>query len=382
MTGRGRTLGRSARRAGAMLICSAILGAGTVRATRADNGATPRRVGTPVATVPAAVSDTTPVAAVRYDGTPAPGSRLVVQPEGTPSPNATYHWSQVEGPAVAVENWDTPRLELTVPAGARSLGFVLTIRDARGQRSSRASIPILPAAAPARGLQADAGDDQIGLVGRRITLNGSRSTPRSGIAYRWLTLSGPKVEEPTQDGYYYTFTPKTAGTYRFGLVVASIDAGKVMISDVDEVVVTVGELPSSFGPGVPSGVPTAAIDQILHGPGAAAGRVTLEQTAEVFDAIAARASLYTTFAEASSETMRRLDAIIPAEPGWRQYWSQGVFAPMTQHLVSEMLALGLDLRGPQGLQQGLSPSQQDRLGKLFSSYAREFRSRAQDRPAQ
>jgi hypothetical protein len=308
----------------------------------------------------------------------------VLQPEGTQNPDASYHWKQVEGPAVVVGNWNSPRLELTVPAGARTLGFVLTVNDARGQQSCRVSIPILATpvvGVAAHGPRADAGDEQIGLVGRRITLNGSRSTPRSGIAYRWFPRSGPKVEEPTQDGYYYSFTPKAAGTYRFGLVVASLEAGKVTISDMDEVLITVGELPSSFGPGVSSGVPTAAINQILHGPGAAAGRITLEQAAGVFDAIAARASLYTSFAELGSEMTRRLDAIIPTEPGWRQYWSQWVFAPLTQHLISEMLALGLDLKSPQAQQQELSASQQDRLGKLLSSYAREFRLRAQDRSA-
>ena len=77
--------------------------------------------------------------------------------------------------------------------------------------------------------------------------------------------------------------------------------------------------------------------------------------------------------------MRRLDAIVPTDPNWREFWSQGVFAPLTQHVVSEMHQTGLDLRSPQGQNQPLGQAQQERLQKLFTSFAREFRSRAQAR---
>jgi hypothetical protein len=126
-------------------------------------------------------------------------------------------------------------------------------------------------------------------------------------------------------------------------------------------------------------VPTAAIDQMLKGPGGQAGRATLEQAAASFDAIAGRATLYTNFAELSSELMRRLDAIIPADPNWRQFWSQAVFAPLSEHLAGEMLASGVDLRTPQGQQQALGPKQQERIQKIFTLYAREFRSRSRNR---
>ncbi|AMV40838.1 hypothetical protein [Planctomyces sp. SH-PL62] len=232
-----------------------------------------------------------------------------------------------------------------------------------------------PTATATTPLRADAGDDQIGLVGRRITVNGGRSTPRGELAYRWIPLSGPKMEQGAQEEGYYSFVPTASGIYRLGLVVASVDADGVRISEVDEVVVTVGEIPSTVGVGAP-GVATAAIDQMLQGPGAAAGRSTLEQAAGVFDAIAARASLYTNFDELSAEMTRRLDGVVPADPSWRQFWSQGIFAPLTQHLVSEMLAAGLDLRSPQGHAAPLGQAQQERLERLFSSYAREFRSKS------
>ena len=223
---------------------------------------------------------------------------------------------------------------------------------------------------------ADAGDDQIGLVGRKITLNASGSMPQGGIAYRWIALGGPKVNLPGRDGPYLAFTPTSPGIYRFGLVVAAVKGDEALISDVDEVVVTVGELPSAVGLGT-AAIPSAAIEQMLQGPGGPAGRGTLEQAAGVFDAISSRASLYTNFGELSAEMSRRLDGVVPADPGWRNYWAQSVFAPLTQGVTQEMLTTGLDLRTPYGQGQPLAPAQQEKLQKLFASYAREFRSRAQ-----
>ncbi len=327
---------------------------------------------------------------LRYSGTPVPGARLAIELEGSADPNATYSWIQYDGPTVPLGDPTGPRIQVTVPPDARRLGFILSIRDPGGLRTARVIIPIeapagrdaasapSPASPSASTPRADSGDDQIGLVGRRITLNGTRSTPRGGVAYRWLALAGPRVEQVMQEGPYFSFTPTAAGTYRLGLVVASARGGETSISELDEVVVTVGELPSALGVGAP-GVPTAAIDQMLQGPGGPAGRMTLEQAAGIFDAIAARATLYSNFGDLSSEMIRRLDAAIPSDQNWRQFWSQGVFAPLTQHLVGEMLSTGLDLRNPPGQNQPLGPTQQDRLQKLFTSYAREFRSRAQGR---
>jgi hypothetical protein len=322
---------------------------------------------------------------LRYSGTPTPGARITIGVDGPVDPNTTFHWVQVEGPSVAVDDDTKSRIQLTIPPGAQQIGFLVALKDANGQRTARVTIPIQPSAnvdpsAP----RADAGDDQIGLVGRRITLNGSRSTPRGEVALRWFALAGPKVENAIQESSYFSFTPTVPGVYRFGLVAASTNAsGEIGIADLDEVLVTVGETASAFGGGaagaISGGFSTTALDQMLQGPGSISARATLDQAAGVFEAIAARASLYTSFADLSSEMMRRLDAIIPADQQWRQFWSQGVFAPLTQHIVSEMLSVSLDLRVPQAQYQGLSALQQDKLQKLFSSYAREFRSRTQAR---
>ena len=250
---------------------------------------------------------------LRYNGTPTPGARLAIEVEGSRDPGTTYQWVQFEGPAVALDNPGGPKIHCTVPPDARSLGFLLLIRDAQGQqRTARIVIPIegtearaaVATTAPTRPSgampRADAGDDQIGLVGRRITLNGARSLPR-GVVFRWFALAGPKVDQAAQDGCYFAFTPTAAGTYRFGLVVASVRAGEASISEMDEVVVTVGEVPSGLVNDGSWGNSRAAIDQMLQGPGADAGRITLQQAAAAFESVASRASLYTSFADLSSE---------------------------------------------------------------------------------
>ena len=384
MKSRGRTPGRSVWHARGLFLVPLALGMGVIGAAGAEAPPIDRGEMPAGPRPPAPVQGLDASAAVlRYRGTPVPGSRISIELEGSSDPDASYQWSQIEGPAVVFEAQPGPKVQFTVPADAKSLGFLLAIRDSNGERTARVVVPIRQPEGRAEGksatLRAEGGDDQIGLVGRRITLNGTRGSPRAGAAYRWFAIAGPRVEQSSQDGGYYSFTPTGPGIYRFGLVVASAGAGELSISDVDEVVVTVGEYSPTLGARGGAGIPAAAIDQMLQGPGGVAGRATLEQAAGVFDAISARASLYSNFAELSSELARRLDAIVPADPSWRQFWSQAVFAPLTQHVVTEMLAAGLDLRGPQGQQQGLGSSQQERLQQLFSSYGREFRSRAQAR---
>src|SRR5208337_573722 len=108
------------------------------------------------------------------------------------------------------------------------------------------------------------------------------------------------------------------------------------ISEMHEVLVTVGELPTAFGgtatAGISNGISTVALDQVLQGPGSVAARATLDQVAGILEAIAGRASLYTSFADLSSEMMRRIDGVMPADPNARQFWSNAVFAQLTQHI--------------------------------------------------
>jgi hypothetical protein len=302
------------------------------------------------------------------------GPRITISVDGQADKAASYRWVQVEGPPVEIDDPTRPKIRVKVPEGSHKLGFLVSRTAGGVESTARVDVPVdRVAPADPSAVRADAGDDQVGLVGSRITLNGALSRPRGEAAFRWIPLSGPKVEQALQEGCYYSFTPTAAGVYRFGLVVAAVDSsGDVAVSEMDEVVVSVGTLPAQ---GAAAGGPAAAIDQILQGPGGASVRATVEQAAGVFDAIAARAPLYTTFADLSSELMRRLDAVVPTDPQWRDYWARAVFAPMSQHIAAEMLASGLDLRTPQGQQQALTAQQQDALQKLFARCAKDFRSR-------
>ena len=112
------------------------------------------------------------------------------------------------------------KIRFTVPADARRLAFLATIADDRGSPPIRVTVPISDAKAnagappaspmPTPGTSAtmpapppfdhpvpgapwalpvaDAGDDQIGLVGRRIN-TGGRSRPTNQVGYRWMHLS-------------------------------------------------------------------------------------------------------------------------------------------------------------------------------------------------
>ena len=324
-------------------------------------------------------------ASVRYVGTPAPGSRITLRVEGEPDPGATYRWVQIEGPPVAFSDPTRSAIEFSVPPGASKMVFEVTKTGPAGQRTNRVDVPIAPAPvqdgktpmAP----QADAGDDQIELVGRKITLNGACRTPADVVAYRWFQVGGPKVENSSQDRSYYSFTPSTPGIYIFGLVVATCDrVTGPAISEPDDVVVTVAQSasPSAATTTAPVAPPflTSALDQAVRTARTYANRELLDKVGGTFESIAERAPLYSSFAELSSEIMRRLDEAIPKDSNSRLLWGQGVFAPLTQYTVAEMRQAGLELGSPQGLYQELNSTQKEKLRALFGRYSREFRSRS------
>ena len=146
---------------------------------------------------------------------------------------------------------------------------------------------------------------------------------------------------------------------------------------------TVGESPAALGVdavGIASGaVSSAALDQALRALGTGRREGILEQVSGILDSLSGRAPLYTSFDYLEAEMMRRFDAVIPADAAARQAWSQCVFGPLTQHVVAEMMSVGLDLRNPQAHQQELNASQREKLRRLLSAYAQEFRSRTQAR---
>jgi hypothetical protein len=233
----------------------------------------------------------------------------------------------------------------------------------------RASGTVEEPAAP----RADAGDDQIGLVDRQITLNGSKSRPEGGLGFRWIQVSGPQAVAMAQDGPFLTFTTRQAGVYRFALVVASGSR----ISEPDMAEVTVGLYPPGVAneprPQVPAPAvsPPQSIEDLTRGllatvPG---GPDVAESLAGHLDAVAGRVDLYGSYGELFAELSRRLDGSLPADAALRSAWDQRFFLPLSARLVEQLREEGLDLARPDGASRPFTPAQRQRLGAQLRSIA-------------
>jgi hypothetical protein len=322
-----------------------------------------------------------PLPEVVYEGTPLPGSRVAIGPDGPPPPETSFRWEQVEGPAVAIDDPSSPRIEFVVPPGAGRLAFALTLRDGRGERTTRVVVPVAAPASPAAaaseprpapegGPTADAGDDQIGLVGRRITLDGSRSRPAGRVGFRWVQVVGPPVGDQSLEGPFFSFVPTAPGIYRFALLVG-LDS---RVSEPDVVAVEVGRRPEAASAWPPEAATVRRwVETTL--PALPRGPELSGPIAEAFEAAALRMPLYGSFAEFQAELARRLDAIVPAEPGPRAAWAAQLFAPLTQYVGAELVPVGIDIRVPASLARPLDAPQKDRLGAICRDLAAAFRGR-------
>jgi hypothetical protein len=336
---------------------------------------------------------------IRPDGPAVPGARVRLEAEDGGDPSTRYHWEQIEGPPVEIADPSRPSVVVTLPSGADRVAFHLVTARGDLTRLIRVTVPIqsLTGATrpqPAGKVRADAGDDQVGLVGYRVTLNGSRSTPGDGRGARWIQVAGPALSGPEQKGAFYSFIPTGPGLHRFILVIA----GDGQISEPDEVNVMVGYPPAGApfaapasgpnpnpnpnlapsptagnAPEKPEAMLAARLPQLPNGPRVAS------DIADVLEAVAGRVSLYESFAMLESELGRRLDVVVPATPGERGLWSRGVFQPLAAYTAAELLPAGLDLRTPQGLQQALTPAQRERLHDHLLNLARTFRAASQAR---
>jgi hypothetical protein len=222
--------------------------------------------------------------------------------------------------------------------------------------------------------KADAGDDLIGLVGRRVTLPGRASTPAGRIGFRWIQVAGPPIRMPVQEGALLSFLPEVPGVYRFALVVA--EGGVISEPDFTTVLV-VAEVPQTGpAPGAASPPLTAqeaartALASLPDGPGAA------KALAEAFEEIAGRIDLYGTYADILQGTSSRLQPVLPTDPTRRAAWNERLFLPLTRRLIDDMLPAGLDLSRPEGQAVPLSAAQRTRLAEQFRALARGFRSAA------
>ena len=117
-------------------------------------------------------------------------------------------------------------------------------------------------------------------------------------------------------------------------------------------------------------------------PRLAEGRQVAVQVADVFESVAGRVDLYTSFAELQDEVRRRLDVVIPAESLQRQAWVQTVFQPLTLTTTSQLAASGLDLQSPASLGLPLTPEQRQGVRSHFVMLARVFRALPATEPSE
>ncbi len=309
----------------------------------------------------------------RLVGTAAPGLRVVLDGSGSTGRSLWYRWVQTQGPPTPLDADDGPRASLTVPVEASSLTYLLLVGNGAGADVANVSVPVEFQGKSARdgGLRADAGDDQIGQVGRQVTLNGLRSVPRGRLGYRWIQMAGPRVSLKIEDGHIFTFAPPADGLYQFALVVASGSE----ISEPDFVNVAVGvalpppvDEPTAVGP---VSLKDLAAATLSHVEGGRSAGVVL---GEAFEEIAARMDLYTSYTELMVELTRRLEEIVPADIRRRSAWLERVFAPLTARLIDRMRPEGLDLSRPDGQAAEMTRPQRKVLAQQFKAIAAGFRS--------
>jgi hypothetical protein len=326
----------------------------------------------PVPRVVASSSLTAPRAVARLVGTAAPGLRVQLDGSGSTGRSLWYRWVQTQGPPTPLDADDGPTATLMVPAGAGSLAYLLLVGNGAGADVASLTVPVESGGGSVRagGLRADAGDDQIGQVGRQVTLNGLRSVPRGGLGYRWIQMAGPRVSLKIEDGHVFTFVPPANGLYQFALVVASGSE----ISQPDFVNVAVGvALPPPMDE--PAAAPVslkdlarATLAQLEGGPSAG------DDLGVAFEEVAARMDLYSSYAELMVELTRRLEEIVPADAQRRSAWLERVFAPLTARVIDEMRSEGLDLSRPDGRAAEMTRPQRKVLAQQFQAIAAGFRS--------
>lgn len=312
-----------------------------------------------------------PMAVARYEGVPAPGLPITLRSEGSTGAEQV-RWVQTQGPPTPISDPTSPSPSVRVPEGASLLGFTLFVANTYGTDSSALVIcvPGRDGAAGEPRLRADAGDDQVGIVGRQITLNGARSEPRGQVGYRWLQVAGPRVRLEFDDGYIYSFVPQAPGIYQFALVVAQ--GGEM--SRPDLVTVSVGNPASPYGIDPTPEAPEALHDVARAALGAVPGGIDVgPPLAEAFDGVADRMDFFHCYGEAYSELSRRLESLLPTDPVRRGVWDDRLFIPLTARLIEGMRSQGLDLRRPEAQTAPLTSAQRAVLADLFRAMSKGFR---------
>ncbi|MFP4585783.1 MAG: PKD domain-containing protein [Desulfococcaceae bacterium] len=184
-----------------------------------------------------------PIADAGRDRSVDNGETVVLDGNGSTAPGSSivaYRWEQISGPPVTLASPTSPVSGFAAPPVSPEgavLGFRLTIRDALdGEASDEVEIRVNFANLPP---SADAGENQVAVEGRTVTLDGSRSADSDGgiARYAWEQIGGAPVVLSDSAAVRPTFVaPPVGGTaLAFRLTVEDGDG----LIDVDEVRVAV-----------------------------------------------------------------------------------------------------------------------------------------------
>lgn len=312
-------------------------------------------------------SGSAPRAIPRATGVAAPGAR--VRLDGTPSSGGQvwYRWVQTAGPRVTLAGADQAVAQFTVPKDAAALEFILVVGNNGGVDARPLSVPIESAEADTGGealpLQADAGPDQAGVVGQKVVLDGSKSEPKGKIRCRWVQTGGPQVADLEAHDAGCSFVPAHPGAYQFALLVVGADD---LVSEAALVRVQVKPATAAKATGAPAADrPPLALDELAQGAVAAipgGGRLA-DDLARSFDLTADRIDAFKTYLDAASELTRRLDAVIPREPGRREPYVERLLKPWNARLAEVAREQGLALDQPAGQRKPLTKPQRAYLAQ-------------------
>ncbi len=309
------------------------------------------------------VASTSPKAVAKVAGVAAPGLKLTLDGSSSSGGRVWYRWIQTQGARVAIRGFDQPQASLVVPDDAATLGFVLVVGNSGGVDARSITVEVHD---PDRddsdvALKADAGGDQSATVGRRVVLDGIKSEPKGRVRFRWVQAGGPKATITSTAGSTCSFTPETAGSYRFALLVLGADD---LVSEAS--VATIEVKPPSFGAEAAStDRPAMAIDEMARAsiaaiPGASRYATDLSRA---FDQVADRADSFKTYLDATSELTHRLAAVVPRDSARRAEWMDEFYKPWSSKVAEAMRIDGLDLTQTVGQAKALSKAQRARLAE-------------------
>jgi hypothetical protein len=190
-----------------------------------------------------------PVADAGPDQQASEGARVALDASNSTDPEGDiglFLWSQLDGPAVVLDDAKAARPEFTAPAVGPTgavLVFELTVVDGGLlEATDRTRVAVLSVSRPPI---ADAGVNQTVLPGELVVLDGGGSRDADGeiVSYQWRQIEGPGVSISTagrQTASFVAPAPAAAGaTLRFELRVADDDG----LADLDEVMVRVSAGP-------------------------------------------------------------------------------------------------------------------------------------------